>query len=137
MSDSLEDDLAAWLADGATLALGEDLFVSTLPESPVLATAVRSTGGPDRAFSPLQPATFQVLSRAAGYAAARARAIALYDVVYPPPERVPARNVDLSDDWLVTAIDAVQPPYDLGPSEGGGHLVVFNLVVRAGRRAGA
>jgi len=136
MSDLLANDLADWLAAQASLAVGTDLFVGHLPQDGSLATVVRETGGPGGEYVPVADYTFQLTTRGADYAEARARAAALYDCVYPPGARVPVRNANLSADWRALAIDAAQPPADLGRGEDGRHRVVFNLIVRAHRLSG-
>ena len=61
------------------------------------------------------------------------RAQKLYDAIYPAPDRLPVRNVDLSSDWAALKIDAIQPPADLGVGESGKRSYVFNIQVRAKR----
>ncbi len=133
MSEFLIDDLVDWLAAQTELAVGDDLCASLLPEDAELASMVLDTGGPPRPFSPVMPKTFQVLTRGPDYAATTGRATQLYNVIYPPPARLPVRNVDLSDDWRALSIDAIQPPADMGVNEVGKRQVVFNIQVRAVR----
>jgi len=128
----LIDDLLAYLASEADLEVGEDLFSGQLPEDLELGTVLRHTGGPARPYGPRETVTFQALTRGATFAAAHARARSIYDAIYPEgDDRFPVRNQDLSAEWRALAIDAIQPPTDLGLSDAGQHLVVFNLAVRA------
>ena len=137
MSDILAKDLAAWLAERAELSFGSVVFYAQTPEDVPLGTAVREYGGPARGYSPTAACGFQVLTRGADEAAVRSQAQKLYDAVYPPPHRLPARMVDLSADWRALSIDAVQPPQDIGISEGGKRQIVFNVQVKAVRLAPA
>jgi hypothetical protein len=132
---TLAEAVTTWLAEQAGLAVGTDLFVSRFAEDASLATRVRETGGPGRGYSPLATATFQLTTRGQGYASTRQRAELLYGVIYPADaDGVPVRNLTAGG-WHILAIDAIQPPADLGLTEGGLDQVVFNIQVRAGRLA--
>jgi hypothetical protein len=132
VSESLVDDLAAWLANEADLVVGTDLFVGLLPEVPGLVTALLQTGGPARPWSPAETVTVQVLTRGSSLAEVMGRARALYDAIYPTAGgRLPVRNVALSAEWKALAIDAIQAPADLGVGESGKRLVSWNLAVQA------
>jgi len=132
----LIDDLLSWWAGQASLNAGEDLFAGLAPESGELVSTVRQTGGPVRTFEPTMTATFQVTTRAETLAAAMGRADALYDALYPSGrDRLPWRNVELSDGWRMLAVDALQPPGDLGVGDDGRRRVVFNITVRAAKTA--
>jgi hypothetical protein len=127
---TLLEALAAYLAERTELGVGTDLYLALLPEDKVLASKLTHTGGPARGFSPVDAVAFQVLTRGREIATARARAIALHDAVLDAARR-PLRNVDLGGGWRALSIDPMQPPTDLGATEGGAWQVVFNLEVHA------
>jgi hypothetical protein len=130
-------DLAAWLAGQAGLTVGTDIFAVSFPESGAIVSSVVPTGGPGRKYDLVGIFTVQVLTRGPAESAADVlgRAQKLYDAIYPPPDRVPVRNVALSTSWQAHSIDASQPPTDLGLSESGTRLVGFNVQLRAARKA--
>ena len=125
----LIDALADWFADVSDFIVGVDIFVGDFPSGcggP--ASCIRSTGGPSQQ-PPQTTATFQVMTRGKELPASMAFAQKLYDCIYPLPDRLPRRNVALSDTWTALAIDGIQPPYDLGVDEAGLRNVVFNITV--------
>lgn len=133
----LIEDVAAWWAERTGLVVGTDLFVGELPEDAALATVLRGTGGPARGSSPLERLTFQALTRGPSYPDTHARAEALCAALYPPPLRLPVRMTDLPGGrWWMLTIDAIQPPFDLGRSDGGRWQAVFNVQVSAARKPG-
>ncbi|MCE5280208.1 MAG: hypothetical protein ABFD92_00050 [Planctomycetaceae bacterium] len=127
----LVDALAEWLADRAGLHFGSDIRTMRFDEGTAIGSCILSTGGVAGPYSPTRPWTFQILTRAGDAAAAMIRAVRLYDVIYPAPERLPVRNVTLSPTWLALMIDAIQPPADLGVSEGRFNQVSFNVQITA------
>lgn len=85
------DEIGTYLAanvSGTTLTLGSNLFLGRLPDAPDTAVAVYETGGtiPDHtmggASSPvIERARIQLVTRAAGYSAARTLAQSVWDAL--------------------------------------------------------
>lgn len=128
----LIDDLTSWWAERAGVAVGEGLFAGLMPESGELVSSIRQTGGPERGVDAAATYTFQVTTRGCGLTSVLDRATDLYNALYPGG--LPWRNVALSDSWRLLAIDAIQPPTDLGVDErDGARRIVFNVAARAGK----
>ncbi len=106
------------------------MYCGQFSQDTKLQSCINFTGGAARGQRPTMPATLQVLTQGPSLAPAMARAMQLYNALYPPPNRLPCRMVTLSADWRAQAIDAIQPPYDLGIMANDQREVVFNIQLR-------
>jgi hypothetical protein len=103
MSAEFLTDFSAWLASAATLTFGTDIVCCQFGQGLGVQSYVNNTGGSDRGVRPTMPLTLQVMTKGSGPREAIARAMQLYDAIYPPPQRQPRRMVDLSADWPMTS----------------------------------
>ena len=131
----LGDSLLTWLAQVNNLTAGVDIFGGMFPAKPSvdIVTNVQDTSGAARGYSRYVNTSHQIITRGKGHDATSTRAWAIYNSLFA--DALPLRNFNLSDDWFLLSIDAIQPPYDLGISEGGLYLFTFNIQCRGTRRA--
>lgn len=112
MSATFSNDVAAWLALQGEGVLGTSLFIGQLPPAPLDAVLLVETGGrgSDTAHR-VRHLSLQVTARDADYAAARARAWAIHNLLDGPPT---PRSMGSSK---VLYSKAIQPPFSLGQDE--------------------
>lgn len=125
--------LADWLASQGLGTVGEDLFVSYLPDTdaePVLALYPTGGDAPD-AKVPLDEPTFQVRVRGADPSTAAARLQAVYDLLHGL-----TRTALPDGAWLLSCVALQSGPTSLGRDEAGrvSLVVNFRATVRNGNR---
>lgn len=131
MADLLAE-LTSYLATAAGLVVGTSLFRAGLPaQSSVTISAIIPTGGAARGNLPVRQATYQILTRAEteriGDCMTQADALyaACLDSLKLPKCGVPLATL------LVSKLEPLQPPADLGLDTAGRRRTSFNISVSA------
>ncbi|MCL5045573.1 MAG: minor capsid protein, partial [Actinobacteria bacterium] len=117
------DEIAGYLATKGIGVVGTDIFQSQLPAAPDACVALYETGGfPPELHAAVDHPTFQVLCRAKDYAAARAKAEAVYAALHGLTETVLGGRRYL-------LIAAMQTPTGIGRDDNGRAEVSCNFRV--------
>lgn len=130
MADLLAE-LTDYLATAANLVVGTTLFRGGVPDSSDAPTVscVIPTGGTGKGESPLQDATFQIITRSSSLANCMTQARAIRAATLDSRQR-PKIEVALAT-IKAKRIEPMQPPASIGPDAQGRIRTSFNIAVTA------